>query len=287
MARGYGGVGGRRHIAVGPLIKTLVRRHKASVHWRDATSSDPEAEFATGLGTRFGRPKVSLGAKDALAGAYIRRSSNKVGAVERELDRDSEQFRPKAYLSRIDERRGSRARWRRVPTVKKKMDPRDADENADAYSVATPKMVSVRFNEHSVFGGKPARTSRTGDLRARNRLDPERVAFWSNYSPFDHSPYTDPVDVCPPSSECALIKNLNKIHLAGARSYGGSNWQPSQEAAKQANWQPFARRDGDISLCEHCVTHFLAEAGPARWLVGGNIAAQARAPGGTCAALCS
>ena len=280
-------MGGRRHIAVGPLIKTLVRRHKASVHWRDATSSDPEAEFATGLGTRFGRPKVSLGAKDALAGAYIRRSSNKVGAVERELDRDSEQFRPKAYLSRIDERRGSRARWRRVPTVKKKMDPRDADENADAYSVATPKMVSVRFNEHSVFGGKPTRTSRTGDLRARNRLDPERVAFWSNYSPFDHSPYTDPVDVCPPSSECALIKNLNSIHLAGARSYGGSNWQPSQEAAKQANWQPFARRDGDISLCEHCVTHFLAEAGPARWLVGGNIAAQARAPGGTCAALCS
>lgn len=280
MTRGYGGVGGRRHIAVGPLIKTLVRRHKASVHWRDATSSDPETEFATGLGTS--RPKVSLGAKDALAGAYIRRSNNKVGAVERELDRDSEQFRPKAYLSRIDERRGSRARWRNVP-----VDSRKADENGDAYSVATPKIVSVRFNEHSVFGGKPTRTSRTGDLRPRNRLDPERVAFWSNYSLFAHSPYTDPVDMCPPSSECALIKNLNKIHLAGARSYGGSNWQPSQEAAKQANWQPFARRDGDISLCEHCVTHVLAEAGPARWLVGGNIAAQARAPGGTCAALCS
>ena len=71
---------------------------------------------------------------------------------------------------------------------------------------------------------------------------------------------------------------------AGVENFGGRTWTPSSEAANNANWAKFDEQDADVSLCQHCVSKFLADAGPARWLVGRSIAAQARK--GTCAAFC-
>jgi len=70
----------------------------------------------------------------------------------------------------------------------------------------------------------------------------------------------------------------------GVEHFGGKTWSPASEGAKNANWAKFDDQETDISLCQHCVTRFLADAGPARWIVGRSIEAQARQ--GTCAAFC-
>ena len=96
ISAGYGGVGGRAHMVVGRHIKDLVRRNKASVDWRDGESpSNP------GLEHKFvGRPRVTLGAKDYLRGAYMRpvKAKGEEG--------DEEVFRPHAVLVRKEWRRG-------------------------------------------------------------------------------------------------------------------------------------------------------------------------------------
>lgn len=253
ISSGYGGVGGRAHMVVGRHIKHLVRRNKASVDWRDG-----ESKSHPGLEHKFvGRPAVRLGPKDFLVGAYIRPVRPPPDAV------DGEGSRPTVTLSKRDTRRGSHAEWRDVPSRE--------DEEEDKYSVVMPKFVGVQFNNHTVVG-------------PRNLLSKERIAYHNNYTLRAHSPYTDEVDRCRPSSRCAMIKNLNRIHLAGVEHYGGKTWSPASEGAKNANWAKFDERDTDISLCQHCVTRFLADAGPARWIVGRSIAAQARQ--GTCAAFC-
>ena len=252
ISAGYGGVGGRAHMVVGRHIKDLVRRNKASVDWRDGESpSNP------GLEHQFvGRPRVTLGAKDYLRGAYMRpvKAKGEEG--------DEEVFRPHAVLVKKEWRRGSHAAWHYVP---------DQGEPDDKYSVVMPEFVGVRFNNYTLSG-------------PRNLLSKDRIAYHNNYTLRAHAPYTDAVDPCPPASRCAMIKNLNKIHLAGVEHYAGKTWQPSDEAAKNSNWAKFDEQDTDISLCQHCVTRFLADAGPARWLVGRSIEAQARA--GTCKPFC-
>jgi len=249
---GYGGVGGRAHMVVGNVIKDLVRRNKASVDWRDGESaSNPGFEHKF-----VGRPKVSLGPHDALVGAYMRPMKARAD------EQAGEMFRPRVTLDKKDVLRGSHAEWH------------DVDEDAepeDKYSVVLPEFVGVRFNNYTVVGPK-------------NLLSKERIAYHNNYTLKEHAPYTDPVDPCPPQSRCAMIKNLNKIHLAGVEHFGGKTWRPSLEASKNANWAKFDDQDADISMCQHCVTKFLADAGPARWIVGRSLVAQARS--GTCAAFC-
>lgn len=238
-------------MVVGTHIRELVRRNKASVDWRDGESPrHPELEH------RFiGRPTVRLGPKDFRVGAYIRPTQAPADDVV--------SARPKVTLSRRDIRRGAHAEWHALPAGEEDVE--------DTYSVVMPKFVGVHFDNHTIVG-------------PRNLLSKERIAYHNNYTLRAHAPYTDPVDSCPPASQCAMIKNLNKIHLAGVEHLGGKTWRPDQESAEHAIWAKFDDQNADISLCQHCVTRFLANAGPARWIVGRSIAAQARQ--GTCAAFC-
>ena len=92
-------------MVVGRYVTDLVRRHKASVEWRDGESPrnpDLEHQFV-------GRPKVMLGPKDYLRGAYLRPVT--AGADETK----AETFRPHVVVGRKDLRRGAQAAWHNVP----------------------------------------------------------------------------------------------------------------------------------------------------------------------------
>ena len=255
ISAGYGGVGGRAHMVVGRYVTDLVRRNKASVEWHDGESPrnpDLEHQFV-------GRPKVMLGPKDYLTGAYMRQVT--AGADET----TAAKFRPHVVVGRRELRRGAQAAWHNVPNTRNTNEDQDSE---DSYSVAMPKFVGVKFTNYT--------------LSEKNLLSQDRITYHNNYTIRAHTPYTD-INTCPPASRCAMIKNLNKIHLAGV-DLGGPKWQPSSQAAQNSNWAPYDDQDEDISLCQHCVTRFLADAGPARWLVGRSIEAQARA--GTCSPFC-
>jgi len=120
----------------------------------------------------------------------------------------------------------------------------------------------------------------------RNSASQATIEKWKNYKQKKEAEKL--VDPCTnPGSMCSLIKHLNSEHLGGVISTGGQGWTPGAEVKKQARIHSAITEDADAdpSLCDTCISHALADAGPARFIAGRTIEQQARQ--GTCAPLCT
>ncbi|EKX41725.1 hypothetical protein GUITHDRAFT_153726 [Guillardia theta CCMP2712] len=95
---------------------------------------------------------------------------------------------------------------------------------------------------------------------------------------------SQPAEKCSPSSFCALVRQLNSEHLSGTHEIGGRAWDPSVQSSKNAVWTN-SKDDEDVSSCQVCVEHYLADAGPGRFLVGSTLRRQALR--GPCLPFCS
>ncbi|KAJ1476140.1 hypothetical protein T484DRAFT_1908507 [Baffinella frigidus] len=313
----YGGVGGRSSVSISRGIQQTVRDRGATVRWGEVQEHKlrphqvPEAYG--GLG---GRSRISVGNKIKES---VRNKAT-VPPVWRDYAGEEEDraMQEEAHVTATRVRKdGSKVTYRVTHVPGSVIDPakilaRNGTEEEEAEE-EEERLKREPNARKIVLHVDP----NMGVINETSSADEATKKYFREYTPPKR--LEKEKDDCPPASECAMIRDLNAQHMGGLSPRGserahlngpgnpagqlqlggalseeggghGDSWSGTdgeEAAAARGNtgvMQREAEGRGGVTLCDICIQHALADAGPARFLVGRSIEARARQR--RCAPLC-